>query len=877
MLARLRPLLFAAALGMAALPRPADAQNQLQTGAPSFTATYDDWGEHGLLQTPTARPGTDGDFAFTYSHVHPYDRYNVFMTPLPWLEAGFRYTAINDRPYGPANPSQSYKDKSFDAKIRLVQESADFPETAIGFRDIAGTGLFSSEYIVFSRRYYDFDVSAGMGWGYMSSRATFGNPLGLIAHAFKVRPATNGTGSFTLDYFRGRNVALFGGVEYHTAIEGVRIKLELDPSDYHHEPLQNNFGVRSPVNAAVVYRPAPYMEFSAGLERGTTVMLRATVTANFNSLGFFRDPSTPPALEPRPVPQPPEGRKLDETGLPLVAEPAVGRPLDETGLPLVAEPDEEPQAPPPVRIARAKKPRRAPPAPAPTRAAAASDRFYDIARLAPPPVASDAAGDSDRLYDGARQLGYDIDTVAIDGDKATLSITPRAGGTHAAPSERVAALAVAVLPGVSRAIIAGSGAGAMETQVAPSVAATPADSEPAVAERVFADLKKTGLRGESFAMKGRHAWLSLSQDKYHVYTIALGRAARIVAADAPPGIELVTIELVENNLTAASVTMRRRDIENAVGEVGSPEEVFAHATFAGSSPDRPPGIANAAAYPYYDWGLNPRLRQQLGGPDNFVIYEIYAELAGTAHLAPGLSLDGSLGANLFNNLNALHPQSASALPHVRSDIDLYLKQGKTGIFQLQGDELFNIAPDWYGRVSGGILEYMYDGVDGEVLYRPYDNRLAIGLDVNHVFKRDFRDRLGLRAYQVTEGQLSFYYKLPFYNLTATLRVGRYLAGDKGATIELSRVFAGGVRAGIFATKTNVSATQFGEGSFDKGFFVSFPLDLMLASPSRDEASYLVRPLTRDGGQYVAIAKPLYQETDRYDSETLSGMWPQLFK
>ena len=378
-------------------------------------------------------------------------------------------------------------------------------------------------------------------------------------------------------------------------------------------------------------------------------------------------------------------------------------------------------------------------------------------------------------------------------------------------------------------------------------------------------------------MNGSHAWLAVSQSKYHIVTIALGRAARIVAAEAPPGIELITIDLMEDNLTAASITLLRRDLENAVADRGSPEEIFAHADLAGSDPDRPPAIVNPGAYPWFDWELNPRIRQELGGGDNFLIYQIYAELSGTAHIAPGLTMDGSLGANLFDNLNSLHPEPTSALPHVRSDIGFYLKEGKTGIFQWQGDYLFNIAPDWYGRASVGLLEYMYAGVDAEILYRPYGRRLAIGLDVNHVIKRDFNDLFGLQNYQVTEGHLSFYYQLPFYNLTAALHVGRYLAGDKGATIELSRQFESGVRAGIFVTKTNVSAQQFGEGSFDKGFFVSFPLDLLLANPSRSEASYVYRPLTRDGGQYVSIAKPLYTMTDGYDPEELSKMWPQLLQ
>ena len=101
--------------------------------------------------------------------------------------------------------------------------------------------------------------------------------------------------------------------------------------------------------------------------------------------------------------------------------------------------------------------------------------------------------------------------------------------------------------------------------------------------------------------------------------------------------------------------------------------------------------------------------ERIGGTNAFFIYQIYAELAGTAHVAPGLSVDASLGANLNNNLNELQPNPASALPHVRSDTGFYLKEGKNGLLDAKADYLFNIAPDWYGRVTGGILEYMYRG------------------------------------------------------------------------------------------------------------------------------------------------------------------------
>ena len=56
-----------------------------------------------------------------------------------------------------------------------------------------------------------------------------------------------------------------------------------------------------------------------------------------------------------------------------------------------------------------------------------------------------------------------------------------------------------------------------------------------------------------------------------------------------------------------------------------------------------------------------------------------------------------------------------------------------------------------------------------------------------------------------------------YQMRTSLLVGKYLAGDKGATFDISRRFNSGFTLGIFASKTNLSAEEFGEGSFDKGF------------------------------------------------------------
>lgn len=105
-----------------------------------------DFGTPGLLQTPTARVGRDGDMFMGLSYVYPYYRYALTVQGLPWLTGTFRYTQITNRLYGPRSFSgdQSYKDRSVDVALRLFEEDEFIPETVVGLRDIGGNDLFGA-------------------------------------------------------------------------------------------------------------------------------------------------------------------------------------------------------------------------------------------------------------------------------------------------------------------------------------------------------------------------------------------------------------------------------------------------------------------------------------------------------------------------------------------------------------------------------------------------------------------------------------------------------------------------------------------------------------------------------------------------------------
>lgn len=109
-----------------------------------------------------------------------YRRWSMSVQAFEWLETTIRYTDVRTRLYSQDpdfSGDQSYKDKGIDLKLQLWQESYWIPQISLGVRDIAGTGLFDSEFLVASKRWGDVDFTLGMGWGSMAQSGNIQNPF----------------------------------------------------------------------------------------------------------------------------------------------------------------------------------------------------------------------------------------------------------------------------------------------------------------------------------------------------------------------------------------------------------------------------------------------------------------------------------------------------------------------------------------------------------------------------------------------------------------------------------------------------------------------------------------------------------------------------
>lgn len=794
---------------------------------------YDTYGEIGMLDMPSAHMAPDGELAFTVGDVGNSQRYALSFQALPWLSTSFRYSHIVGLHSG--YNDWNYYDRSFGLKIRLFKEGSIIPDISVGIRDLLGTGLYSAEYLNFSKHVGDFDLTAGLGWGRLGESGTLSNPLGVAFNSFKTRNASHTTGVVNLgQFFHGNDAGIFGGIAWQTPINGLTALAEYSSDRYHGYVYPGGIKYRSPVNIGISYRPFDALALSAGWFYGTTYGF--TVSLN-------GDAKTTASTEQRLGPDIPQ--------------------------PVIRTAAERQEA---LRMLLDKNPWRT-----------ASD--VDVLRDNPP---SSVPSRTQDLIASLLTEGQDVRDVDMDGK--TLIVDAVGRGDPIAQCRRIAGIASA--SGAHFTAIAMSdlqGTSGLVTfcpvAVRASLVRDDGQKRNPTRENAFAptafesklkrDIAKQDLLLEGVSIKNGELWLYYDNFHYRTEAEALGRIARVLMADAPPSVELFHLTAMIAGLPAEQVSIARSALERTVHAYGSGAGLEEGAITYHAAPLGTPGLTHLLVpYPRFSWSFDPKLAEHIFDPSRPLQFQFYGQLAGTMQLSPGLTLGTVLTGDIWNNLTFSRPPG-SALPHVRTDLLKYLKEGQYGISFLGATYRARLTPHVFVELKAGYLEDMFMGVGGDVLWRPENSRFAFGADLYQVWQRDFNRLFGIRHYQILTGHVSVYYRSPWHGLNFKVHVGRYLAGDYGATFEVSRRFSTGVEVGFYATFTNVPFKKFGEGSFDKGIFLHIPLEWNL--PIFTQASYDLRlsSLTRDGGQRLVNDDSLYEETRRTSDDEIAQHFDEI--
>jgi len=361
------------------------------------------------------------------------------------------------------------------------------------------------------------------------------------------------------------------------------------------------------------------------------------------------------------------------------------------------------------------------------------------------------------------------------------------------------------------------------------------------------DVERSGLLllEASIERSSSTAILVMGNNQYPVWADAIAKMAALADLHLPSSVNTFNIVAEEAGHRVQTIQMRRPSLAYGQSKQLVERQISVLPGRNLDSPQRKTDFVQKKVF--FDVGLGNRF--QLFDPDDPARYQFYTKVGVSLALPKSWTLTGAYGFDITNNFDESNrANSDSVLPHVRTDVVRYLTEGDTGLDSLFFEKRGSAYKGLHYRVFGGVLEEMYSGVGGEVLYQPFQSRLAYGLSANWVRQRDYDKSFKHLDYQTTTAFASVYWASPFYNVDIAVHAGKYLAKDVGATLEVRRTFNNGWMVGLWATMTDVSAEDFGEGSFDKGMFVKIPFDGLFGRNTRGGYGARVRPIQRDGGQ-----------------------------
>jgi hypothetical protein len=346
--------------------------------------------------------------------------------------------------------------------------------------------------------------------------------------------------------------------------------------------------------------------------------------------------------------------------------------------------------------------------------------------------------------------------------------------------------------------------------------------------------------------------------------------ATVLNREMPASVSTFTVEMKQRGIVVAAYTIHRDAWYASHTRVVTPSErepIIEQRPVLTMPATEAMDEVFSQAPKRFSGSIGPGYQQSFGGPNGF-LYQVSAVASGEVRLTQTSWLAGELNLNLLNNYGNYKADATSELPHVRTDIREYVTSSRLQIPFLQATKVGRIGGDSFYSMYGGLLESMFAGVGAEYLYRPYGGHLAIGVDANEVQQRGYRQDFSMLSYRTFTGHVTAYWDTGWHGVQANVSFGRYLARDVGVTVDVSRRFRNGVTMGAYFTKTNVSSAEYGEGSFDKGIYISFPFDILFTRSTGESGRALWQPLLRDGGAKLNRQYTLYDITDMSDPRSL---------
>ena len=114
----------------------------------------------------------------------------------------------------------------------------------------------------------------------------------------------------------------------------------------------------------------------------------------------------------------------------------------------------------------------------------------------------------------------------------------------------------------------------------------------------------------------------------------------------------------------------------------------------------------------------------IGSPEKFLFAGVVIRVDTELQFSRRLTLSTNINFDIANNFDEkVSDPGSPVLQNVRTEVVRYLQEGDEYISLMQLDYILPISRDMNAKFTGGLLERMYGGVGGEVIYKPLKKKL----------------------------------------------------------------------------------------------------------------------------------------------------------
>jgi len=377
-----------------------------------------------------------------------------------------------------------------------------------------------------------------------------------------------------------------------------------------------------------------------------------------------------------------------------------------------------------------------------------------------------------------------------------------------------------------------------------------------LAERIIRGLYESGFANIGVIIDGDELKVEATNNKYYYTPRAIGAALRVINNIAPDNIRKINFILTENGIPILEFVTFREDVKTFYSEKLTTNE-FLHVSEMKTDISENLDIEKKHRQ-YFGYGLNPSFRMFLNDPSGFFKYRFGVEGSVDFHPWRGSSFVVGLEGYPINTVSTSNEPSSQP---VRSDLVSYLKE-EVLLSRLLFDQIEKFNHEIYGRIAAGLLEVEYAGFDGEVAKPLFGGRLMVGLSGSIVKKREPGEPFELKENDWKDSYTTAFVNtrlnIPEQEIAIDLKTGRFLAGDKGTRITISKFFNGVILSAWYSiTDTSLFTDSYNRGYHDKGIAISIPLRFLSGKDSRTSYSFAISPWLRDVAQDIGRYQTLF--------------------